>query len=549
MAGYLKQYAESTRSTPQREQIPGRTDQVENSEGGFVWAVDCWTRLQRFLILGSEGGSYYATEAQLTKENAGAVLECIDEDGPRTVSVIVDISKSGRAPKNDPAIFALAMAASVQDVNTRRAALAALPEVCRIGTHLFTFMEIVGNFRGRGRALHRALQDWYEEKNPDALAYQIIKYRQRNNWTHRDILRIAKPKGETPVHELLYNWVAKEPNKTQGDLENTILNPAMPTIIEGYERAQMAKSPADTARAVREYNLPREALQTEHLNDPEVWRAMLDMGMPMTAMIRNLATMTRNGVIEPMGGSYTQMIVEQITDPAALVKARVHPLTILVAMKTYQGGRSIRGANTWTANSKIVNALDAAFYSAFGNVEPSNKRTMLAIDVSASMTWSEIAGMPGITPHIGAGAMAMVTERVEPACLVTAFSSSWGGDGITPVDISSARRLDDVIYSINSIGGGGTDCALPMLWAADNNVDVDTFIIYTDNETWAGTPHPSQALEQYRQKSGLPSKLVTVGMISNGFTIADPQDPGMLDVVGFDTATPNIMSSFSAGAF
>ena len=33
---------------------------------------------------------------------------------------------------------------------------------------------------------------------------------------------------------------------------------------------------------------------------------------------------------------------------------------------------------------------------------------------------------------------------------------------------------------------------------------------------------------------------------ANGFTIADPNDAGMLDVVGFDTATPQVISDFAA---
>ena len=57
-----------------------------------------------------------------------------------------------------------------------------------------------------------------------------------------------------------------------------------------------------------------------------------------------------------------------------------------------------------------------------------------------------------------------------------------------------------------------------------------------------------QALEQYRQKFGIPAKLIVVGMTSNGFSIADPNDAGMLDVVGFDTATPNIISEFAVGS-
>ena len=58
--------------------LPSRR-QVPNSAGGFAWSVDDWTRLRRFLILGSEGGSYYASELELTRKNAQAVERCLAE--------------------------------------------------------------------------------------------------------------------------------------------------------------------------------------------------------------------------------------------------------------------------------------------------------------------------------------------------------------------------------------------------------------------------------------------------------------------------------------
>ena len=75
----------TSRRPPQSAPIPGST-QVPNSAGGFTWSVDDWTRLRRFLVLGSEGGSYYASERELTLESAEAVARCIDADGLRAVA-------------------------------------------------------------------------------------------------------------------------------------------------------------------------------------------------------------------------------------------------------------------------------------------------------------------------------------------------------------------------------------------------------------------------------------------------------------------------------
>src|SRR3989344_8278838 len=161
----------NSRQTEQTQPILGR-EQVENSAGGFVFAIDDKKRFDRFLILGCEGGTYYASERQLTVENAEVIVRLVKTDGEWAVARIVEISESGRAPKNDPALFALAVAAGLGDDTTKRAALNALPRVARTGTHLFTFLKNVQGFRGWGRGLRRSIGRWYEQ-DIDRLTYQL----------------------------------------------------------------------------------------------------------------------------------------------------------------------------------------------------------------------------------------------------------------------------------------------------------------------------------------------------------------------------------------
>src|SRR5207253_8147494 len=119
--------------------------------------------------------------------------------------------------------------------------------------------------------------------------------------------------------------------------------------------------------------------------------------------------------------------------------------------------------------------------------------------------------------------------------------------GLLPVNISPRQRLDDVVRTTPAIPFGGTDCALPMLWALKQKVQADVFVVYTDSETWANPQiHPAQALRKYREAMGIPARMIVVGMTSNGFSIANPDDAGQMDVVGFDTAVPQVMSDFVA---
>lgn len=552
MKQYLKKATQHKNQTPQNMPIPG-SKQKPNSAGGYTWEIDVWQRLQRFLILGSEGGSYYATEYHLTLENASAVKTCIETDGVRAVNEIVAVSDSGRAPKNDPAIFALAMAASLGDDDTRRAALNALPKVCRIGTHLFSFADTIKHMRGWGRGLRRAIGNWYTDKAGQRMAYQLVKYRQRNGWTHTDTLRLSHPKPSDETQQRLFRWV------THWDDALWAHEPSPPddealAFIWAFERAQEAKQLSTILNLIETYRLPREALPTEWLNHADVWAALLQ-DMPMTAMIRNLGVMSKVGLLKPMSDA-AKLVNERLRDAERLRKARVHPIAVLAAQRVYAGGTALKGRamrysyyyqpieknKDWQPVPTVVDALDDAFYLAFDNVEPTNQRTMLALDVSGSMDGGMIAGVPGLTPREGSAAMAMVTARTEPNYMFTAFSSQ-----MQPVNLSASMRLKDVVDTLSAIPMGGTDCALPMLHAEKHKIAIDTFIVYTDNQTWFGKIHPSQALQQYRQTMGIAAKLVVVGMVSNRFSIADPDDGGMLDVVGFDTAAPNLIADFARG--
>jgi 60 kDa SS-A/Ro ribonucleoprotein len=104
--------------------------------------------------------------------------------------------------------------------------------------------------------------------------------------------------------------------------------------------------------------------------------------------------------------------------------------------------------------------------------------------------------------------------------------------------------LPEVTRTISNLPFQSTDCAQPMLYALKKGLEVDAFVIYTDNDTWAGKIHPMEALKRYRKETGINAKLVVAGMTSTGFSIADPKDTGSLDIVGFDSSAVSVMGDF-----
>jgi len=530
MIKYIKVF--SPRRTPQSEPIPGT---VADSAGGYVFPVDDWIRLERFLVLGSEGGSYYASERTLTRESAEGVIRCIAADGLRAVARIVAVSEAGRAQKADPAIFALALASALGDDATKRAALAALPKVARTGTHLFHFAEAVQALRGWGRGLRRAVARWYLARPVEEIAYQAIKYRQREGWSHRDLLRLAHPLAEEGARRALFDWICRG-----------TLGESLPAVVGAAVELGGVTDAKAAAALIRAHDLPREAVPTVLLKETVVWQALLER-MPMTALLRSLAKLTAVEALKPFGEGLP-LVLSAFGDGERIRRARLHPLSILLGLSVYAQGRGDKGSLGWEPLPQVIDALNAAFYTAFDAVEPTGKRLLLALDVSGSMGGGRVAGT-ALTPRAASAAMALTTAATEADCHIVGFTAADGRDWqagtvMAPLRLSPSMRLDDAVRAVTDLPFGRTDCALPMLYALEKGLQVDGFVIYTDSETWAGEIHPVQALAAYRRKSGIPAKLVVVGMVSNGFSIADPDDAGMLDVVGFDTAAPAAIADF-----
>lgn len=511
----------STKTTPQTQPIPG-ANQTKNDAGGYSFTVGSRSLFHRFLILGSDT-NYYKSATDLTVENAKNVIEVIKTDGRAAVHEIVQVSISGRAPKNEPAIFALALAATFGDAETKFAAYAAITQVCRTGTHLFTFVQNIQDLRGWSRGLRTGVANFYTEKSDDKLAYQLIKYRQRNGWTHKDVIRLCHPKKDSKLIEyaVKQEMIGETPH---------------PQIMAFEMLKQLGtRDVKQSAHIISDYKLPWEAVPTELLKEKAIWEVLLP-NMGLTAVVRNLGKLTNIGLIQSNLDDATKL-VRGMFNQENVARSKIHPLQLLIAQKTYAQGHGEKGKLSWSPVQAIVDALDGGFYSAFGNVEATGKNTLLAVDCSGSMTYTGCAGS-SLTPREGAVAMALVTANVEPNHEIIAFDSD-----LYKVKLSPKMRLSDAMAAIPQTGKG-TDCSLPMQYADTMKLNIDAFVSYTDSQSWSGTQHPVQALNKYRKKFNPNARAVNVAMVANSYTTTEPGDSNSLNLTGFDAATPQLISAF-----
>ena len=266
MTSNLKSQVTRKGMTQTSQRTKARPEQIKNAAGGYTFAVSDLDQIKRFLILGSEA-TYYQPGAEVTDENTATLRKVLatQEGAHAVVDLIVEVSTQGRAAKQDYAIFALALASDPNTSADTGYALSKLPAVARTATTLIQFVGFALQFRGWGRALKRAVAEWYTDKGADKAAFQAVKYRQRDGWTHRDLFRVSHPTTVDPAFQALGNYILKD---EVGDLT--------PEIVKGFVLAQAPD--ADYVALIEQYRLTWEMLPTQALNDADVWRALIDNG-------------------------------------------------------------------------------------------------------------------------------------------------------------------------------------------------------------------------------------------------------------------------------
>lgn len=542
----------STVRTPQAQPIPGRTDQVRNAAGGFVFAKDLFTRLEDFLIIGTTGGTYYVDQARLTFDNAQVVFDAIAADGPRAVALALDVSngRPPRAPRNEPALFTLAAAITCGDLDTRRAARAALSKVARTTNHKAIFFGYWKNLHGKptdggtaprtGRLTRGAFADLFLTDAPDAVAFKACKAAARKTssgepFALRDLLRLAHPKADSEQRKTLFGWIA-------GNVGDDQARAALPSV-DAFLTAKAVTTPEQAVQVITERSVPWEFLPDAVLTSPAAWEALVDT-VGMTALLRNLARMTRIGALRPMADA-TRRAAARLSDPVELAKGRIHPLDVFLALRVYAAGYSRPNpraeAHRWTPVPQILDALEESYEASFGHVQPSGRRLLIAVDSSGSMSWGggvTVGGTPIGTPYEIGCVMAVILSRIERGnAHVIDVDTAVHGSRVT------ARTNLREIASWHP-SGGGTDLSLPFAWARSQRLAVDGVLVLTDNETWAGGSHPVQELAAYRSAVNPGTRAVVAAMTATGHTIGDPQDPGVLNIAGFDASLLQLVTGF-----
>lgn len=526
-------FTKNPKNTPQNQPIPGReSEMVQGRSGGYMFAGDIWQMVRRCLLIGTAQSTYYAGKRELTTDFVDVIKNAMAQN-PRRVADEILYASDGRAINNSAPILALVLLSMGEAPEAKAAFMEIFPQVVRTGSHFYEWLSYTKSMRGFGKVIREVGRNWLAREDVKGLAYQLLKYQQRQGFSHRDALRLFHVKPSSEDHQLLYHWVVKGWN----ELPTEIPSEAMAQIW-WYE--WLKRNPDQTHQAIRQGRLTHEMASPVGKMDKAAWQ-LLFAEMPIGAMLRNLASLTELGILRGDEPANLDRLEAVLHNQDYLRKARIHPIDVLKALKTYQSGGSLgRSKKTWTPVARVVDILDKTVELSFDAVASTNKVFMHAVDISGSM--SSLVSDMGLSCCEIAAAMALATAKAEKNYEIRGFSTKFIDLGITATD--SFRSATQKAQKHNF---GGTDAAVAYDWMLQNKFKADVVCFWTDSESWAGSKHPSQALAEYRRKVNPNVKAVYVTLTPYNHTLVDPKDQMSWDFGGFDPSMPRLIQMLASG--
>jgi 60 kDa SS-A/Ro ribonucleoprotein len=537
---FLQKNTQSKPNTPQTQPIPGReSEMIQGPSGGYMFKADIWQMLRRCLIIGTAKSTFYAGKQELTDEFVTVIKQGVDENPSRVATEIVYAS-DGRAINNSAPIFALVLLSMGESPEAKQVFTEIFLQVIRTGSHFYEWLSYTKSLRGFGKIVRECGRNWLARSDVKALAYQLLKYQQRQGFSHRDALRLFHVKPITSEHQALFNWVVKGWEELPTEIPST-------GMAQIWWHEWLKRNPDKTHEAIAKGHLTHEMAAPVGKMDVSAWQ-LLFAEMPIGAMLRNLGSLTELGVLtisskhNHNSRRNLDRLESVLNNREHLRKGRIHPIDVLKALKTYQSGGSLgRSQKTWVPVPRILDILEKAVELSFDTLESTGKTFMHAVDISGSMAWGVVNSV-GLSCCEIATVMALATAKAEKNYMIRGFSTEFRDLGITAKDSFSSA-----VKKSSNQNFGGTDASVAYDWMIEHRFFADIVCFWTDNESWAGNKHPSQALAEYRKKINPDAKAVYISLTPARLTLVDPQDSNSWDLGGFDPSTPRVLQMIANG--
>ena len=273
-------------------------------------------------------------------------------------------------------------------------------------------------------------------------AYTLAKYKGEGHAVKmRDLLRICRPHPETDEQSAMWKQL----------LDGTLPTP-----------------------------LTWESELSANGNNKETWEKLIDSGkVGYMALLRNLRNIV-NANPDNMG-----KVWDTIADPERVRKSRQLPFRFLSAYKNLPDG----------SGSKACDALEAAVDAACANIPNLPGKTVIAVDVSGSMS-STVSSKSDIRCCEIGMMIGLIANKICDDAVFYEFDN-------TIVERSISHR-QGILYTCvhEAKASGGTNMYLPFMKMISDRVNADRVIVISDNMCNYGMKAAQSVADRCRRDTG-----------------------------------------------
>jgi 60 kDa SS-A/Ro ribonucleoprotein len=484
-----------------------------NSEFASAYALPPKQALAQYAATGCFGHTFYATaEDQLQR-----VLALCDQCEPEFIAKLALYSRQQAFLKDMPALLCVWLSAWAPELHNK-VFFRVIDNMRMLRTYVQILRSGVVGRRSLGTAPKRLVRQWLERQSEE----QLFRASVGQSPSLPDLLKMVHPKPASKTREAFYGYLLGR----QHDRE------ALPSLVREYEaflQGESAELP----------ELPFQMLTSMPLSQQD-WASIARHASWQTLRM-NLNTFARHGVFTDPELAFE--VARRLADPAEIAKARVFPYQLMVAYQHCDEA----------VPTRVRDALQEAMEVAVANVPPFAGRVAVLPDVSGSMS-SPLTGMrPGATTAVRcidvAALVAAAVLRKNPDALVVPFDEK-----VYTTRIVNAR--DSVMTNagrLAKLGGGGTNCSLPLHWMRSQKADLVIFV--SDNESWLdrgwlsrGQGPATEVMRQWEQfrKHNPGARLVCLDLQPNQTTQACER-ADILNIGGFSDRVFDVIAAFAAG--
>ncbi len=475
---------------------PSTTAPTTTLTGYAAYERPAKEQLLQTLLTNTLGNTFYQTKEELVAETDKVHTKALEDVGFMSKALVY--ARNEGFMRTQP-VYGLARLSAKQEAGAEFEQ--SFGGVVKTPNDLVDFASIINALRGGegGRRIKRVAGNWLLNNINE---YWAIKYgSEKKSYALRDLFRTYHPKGEKNV---LVDYLLGKEGVNLSSLPQ----------VEAFEALKKATTAGDKIAAIKGGRLPHEVATSFAGTDKKVWESIIP-NMPLFALLRNLATLERHGVLE----AGRERIVKLFTDGEAVKASKVFPFRFLEATKHVSAA--------WAQD-----ACRMALELSLNNALPIEGNTAVALDISGSM--GSFIQMAAIF------AMSTVRRTGGNSKFLTFNTNVFE----TPVS-----RIDSVLTQASRIrADGGTNTAMVPQAMMNARDKFDNVILITDEQQNAGTPFMDKVAE-YRRKVSPNCKLfvLNVAPYSGSGSLLDTTQPNNYYVYGMTEAALSYIAMATQG--